>query len=317
MSGAQPVVAHLIVGGRAETYLSAALESISDFCDHAVINDTSGEPQSVNLPVIEKSRFAREGRLTLVRTLFRDFSAARNVCIDKTPAAYSGAWALVVDADEVHGEDLPAVEAILPKLPREVDAVDGYLRHFVGSFAWWIELNRTRLLFRLAPARRWHGKIHERVAPLHRKVALPAVWFHYGHVTLPREEAKKGRLYASLGQSDRAPSEKQMQNATPSQVWPPLLRRAIRYRGPHPVAVRDTITELNRERAQIFAEVDSLAAKQTALERLRNQSRRLNADRLLAWRLAQAWMRWGWRPQHALPAQGCTRESFDAQRLAK
>jgi hypothetical protein len=295
MPAAETVVAHLIVGPKPETYLGATLESIASACDHAIINDTSGLTASPNTECIERSRFAREGRLTHLHTAFADFASARNACIDGTPAQYAGGWALAVDADEVHGTDLDDVLAVLPRLPENIGAVDAYLRHFVGSFSWWIELNRTRFLFRLGHNRRWQGKVHERVAPLQHRIALPAIWFHYGHVILPREEAQKGRLYASLGQPDRAPSDAQVQNATPSRVWPKLLRRAIRYDGAHPAAVRDVIARLAVERAAIFAEVDELAARQTPVERVRNAARRINADRLLAWRSAQARMRWGWR----------------------
>jgi hypothetical protein len=294
MPNSDSVVAHLIVGARPEVYLPAALDSIAAVCGHAVINDTSGQPRSANIAPIEQSRFAREGRLTLLRTSFTDFADARNACIAHTPAEFSTGWAFVIDADEVHGSDLLTVSSVLPNVPAGVDAVDGYLRHFVGSFSWWIDLARTRLLFRLRPGRLWEGKIHERIVPLKRRIALPTVWFHYGHVTLPREEARKGRLYASLGQADRAPSEAQVQDATPSQVWPRLLRRAIRYSGQHPAAARPIIDALTLERKEIFAEVDALAAQQTTTQRIRNASRRLNADRLLLLRELEARVRWGW-----------------------
>jgi hypothetical protein len=296
MPGRDSVVAHVIVGAKPETYLACMLDSIADVCEHAVINDTSGQARSANCAVADQSRFAREKRLTLVHSEFSDFASARNACIDATPSNFGSGWALIVDADEVHGPALARMAALLPRLPDEVDAVDGYLRHFVGSFSWWFELNRTRCLFRLRPERRWHEKIHERLTPIRRRIALPVVWFHYGHVITPREEAEKGQLYASLGQPDPAPSERQVQRARAAGVWPRLLRKASRFTGSHPPAALPIISALARERAALFAEVDALVAQQTLMQRFRNASRRLNNRRLLAWRSIEARLRWGWQP---------------------
>jgi hypothetical protein len=294
MAGRHSVVAHVIVGAKPETYLACMLDSIADVCEHAVINDTSGQVSSANSAIVDQSRFAREKRLTLVHSEFADFASARNACIDATPSSLASGWALIVDADEVHGPALARMAALLPRLPDTVDAVDGYLRHFVGSFSWWFELNRTRCLFRLDPDRRWQEKIHERLLPMRRRIALPMVWFHYGHVITPREEAEKGQLYASLGQPDPAPTQLQVERASPQRVWPRLLCKASRFNGSHPPAALATISALTRERAALFAEVDALAAQQTFLQRLRNASRRLNYDRLLGWRSFEATLRWGW-----------------------
>lgn len=291
---AHGIVAHMIVGAKPEVYLRSALDSIAGVCDHAVINDTSGEVRSANTWAIDESRFAREERLTIIRSSFSDFATARNACIDATPAQFSRAWGVIVDADEVHGPALASMAALLPRVPEGVDAVDGYLRHFVGSFSWWIEVNRTRCFVRLRPQLRWHNKIHERLVPIERRIALPVVWFHYGHVITPREEAEKGRLYASLGQPDPAPTEMQMQIASAATVWPLLLLRANKFEGSHPPAALATIAALSLERASLFAEVDGLATKQTYVQRLRNMGRRVNLERLLLWRSFEAWLRWGW-----------------------
>lgn len=295
MADSGGIVAHMIVGAKPEVYLASALDSIADICDHLVVNDTSGIPRSVNASALELSRFAREGRLTLVESAFRDFATARNGCIDATPAQFSAGWALVIDADEVHGKALENMSALLPKLHEDIHALDGYVRNFVGSFSWWIEISRRRCFFRLKSGARWRNKVHEQLEPIRRRVALPVSFFHYGHVVTPREEAEKGRLYASLGQADPAPTEKQIEQARPDTVWPLLLRRASRFTGSHPPAALATIAALSRERADIFAQVDALAARQTPLERLRNNVRRLNTERLLTWRAAEAWLRWGWK----------------------
>jgi hypothetical protein len=294
MTGRDGIVAHIIIGAKPETYLACMLESIADVCGHAVVNDTSGESPSTNRPDVEQSRFARENRLTYIHTTFADFASARNACIDATPASFARSWGLIVDADEVHGPALSSMAALLPRLPQSVDAVDAYLRHFVGSFSWWFELGRTRCLFRLDEERRWQEKIHERLSPVRHRIALPVVWFHYGHVITPREEAEKGQLYASLGQPDPAPTQLQVERASAARVWPGLLRKASRFTGPHPSAAASTISALSRERAALFAEVEALAANQSLVQRLRNAARTLNYQRLLGWRSFEAAMRWGW-----------------------
>ncbi len=293
MSSFPGIVAQLIVGRKPEQYLGAVLESIADVCDHAVVNDNSGLARSANADVVLRSRLALAGRLTLVRSSFVDFATARNACLDATPPAFSRAWGLFVDADEVHGEELQAMAALLPRLPADVDAVDGYSRFFLGSFDWWTELHRSRCFVRLSPTLRWSGKIHERLSPVGRRIALPAQWCQYPHVVLPREEAEKSRLYASLGPG-QAPTEAQLAYATPASVWAHLLLGANRFKGEHPQAMRPVIAALRHDRAEIFAEVDALAARRSRRDRLRNAVRHANALRLIAWRAAEARLRWRW-----------------------
>lgn len=292
-------MAHMIVGTKPEAYLAASLESIADGCAHAVVNDTSGLSGGPNAAILEESRLAREGRLTLIRSSFTDFASARNACIDATPEAFRSGFGLIVDADEVHGPGLASMAAVASRVPSEVDAIDGYERHFVGSFAWWFQLNRTRCLFRLSPLRRWENPVHERLAHIGRRIALPVVWFHYGHVVTPREEAEKGRLYASLGQLDPAPTDRQLERARPATVWPNLLRKAVRFQGWHPAPMQQTIEQLTAQRQALFDEVDALVAEQTRLQRFRNRARVINYQRLLLWRSLQARVQWGWRPQTA------------------
>jgi len=293
MSSFTGIVAHLIVGRKPEPYLAPVLESIADVCDYAVVNDNSGTTQSANSDIILQSRLARAGKLTIVHSSFVDFATARNTCLDATPSGFSRAWGLFVDADEVHGSELQLMAALLPYLPDEIDAVDGYSRFFVGSFDWWTEQQRSRCFFRLSPRLRWSGRIHERLAPVHRRIALPAQWFQYGHVVMPREEAEKSRLYASLGPGV-APTDAQVACATPASVWAGLLRKANRYRGQHPAAMEPVIAAMARERCDIFTKVDALAARQTSGDRLRNTVRQANALRLIAWRAAEARLRWRW-----------------------
>ena len=289
-----PVVAHIIVGGREEPYLSAVLESIADVCTHVVVNDNSGSARGPNDAIVGAARVAADGRLTVVRTTFAGFGAARNACIDATPAVLRGGWALFVDADEVHGDELPAMAALLPSLPAEVGAVDGYSRHFVGSFGWWLSVERRLCFFRLRPEVRWRGRVHEQLDPAPRRAVLPCVWSHYGHVVTPRMEWLKSRLYSSLGQPGFAPTDAELETVDAEAAWGRMRRDVMRFRGAHPAPVRSTIDRLSREWAATFAEVDALFSRCTPFESMRRNLRRANYARLVGMRGIEARARWGY-----------------------
>jgi hypothetical protein len=288
------IVAHVIIGGRTEPYLSAVLESIRDVCAHAIVNDNSGVIPGPNDPAIRASSLAAQGRLTQIRTHFKGFADARNACIDATPASGAYHWAMFVDADEVHGAELCLMASLLPKLPGDVDAVDGYSRHFVGSFGWWRSVERRLCFFRVAPGRRWHGNIHEQLQPVGRRVVLPAVWAHYGHVVTPRMEWEKSRLYGSLGQPGFTPTDEELETVNAAAAWGRMRGEVMRYRGDHPSAVRPTIERLSREWALTFCDVENLFSDVTPIESIRRGLRRANFARLVALRAIEAGARWGW-----------------------
>jgi len=183
---------------------------------------------------------------------------------------------------------------LLPSLPEDVDAVDGYSRHFVGSFSWWRAMERRLCFFRFARTRRWAGAVHEQLAPIGRRIVIPGVWFHYGHVVTPYAEWAKSRLYASLGQPGFVPDDVQMMQPEPAAVWGSLLRDAISYRGPHPALMRPTIAELSSAWNETFRAVDAFVAGRGAGDRIRSAFRAVNYARLLAWRRAEARLAWAW-----------------------
>jgi hypothetical protein len=295
MTGAPGVVAHMIVGRRTELYLADALASIADVCAHIVINDNSGDADGSNTTVIGASDFARSGRLTHLRTSFVDFSTARNACIDATPPEFLGGWALFADADEVHGEELQRTAAVLGRLPAQVDALDGYSRNFIGSFDYWNTLHRRLRFFRLAPGRRWEGGVHERLVPLARREAVPAVGAHYGHVCTPADEVERERLYKSLGQPLTLLDKASLERIAPELVWGEQLADALPYRGRHPAAVRATIERLRTEWAATFAEVASIVADQSLADKIRNRVRAANYAQALWFRALDAGLRLQYR----------------------
>ena len=282
--GSRPIVAHLIVGRRSEPYLPAVLESIGDVCSLAVINDNSGLIPGPNDDFLQASRLSAQGRTLVVRTAFDGFGAARNACIDATPHALRDGWVLFVDADEVHGDELAVMARALPSIASDVDAVDGYSRHFVGSFGWWRSLERRMCFFRDRADRRWSGVVHERLAPMGKRVVFPFVWAHYGHVVTPRMEWEKSRLYSSLGQPGFAPTDEQLSRVTAAEAWEDLRADAMRYHGGHPPAAAGVIAALSRDWAATFKEVDALFARCTPLGRVRREVRRANYARVLAMR---------------------------------
>ncbi len=201
---------------------------------------------------------------------------------------------LFFDADEVHGGELGAIAELLPRLPADVRAVDGYSRHFVGSYRWCHSVQRRLCFFRLAPDLRWSGAVHERLAPLGRRVVLPAVWSHYGHVVTPRMEAEKGRLYGALGQSGPTALEADLP-LLDARVWAGMLVQALPFHGYYETAVLPTIAKLSTAWASTFAQVDALAAKRPVRARLRAALGGINSARIIAYRRLEARLRWGWQ----------------------
>ena len=301
MQGPPRVVAHMIVGQRYEPFLADALASIAGACDHAVINDNSGAASGPNDEAIFASEFARSGRLTHLRTQFVDFSTARNACIDATPDTFRNGWALYADADEVHGADLPAMAQLLARVPDDVDTLDGYSRNFIGSFSFWYTFHRRLRFFRLNPARRWHGLVHERLEPLGKRDALPVIGMHYGHVCPPDAEMDRERLYQSLGQLNTLAERAASERVTPALVWGENLRDALRFQGHHPAVAEATIARLSAKWAATFAQVEGIVASQSLADRIRNRLRLANYVRVLLFRSVEARWRWGY-PSQAVAA---------------
>jgi hypothetical protein len=288
------IVAHLIVGRREEPYLGATLASIGSACALAIVNDNSGVTPGPNDRALATSELSRTGRLRVVRTAFSGFGDARNACIDATPDAFRNGWALFVDADEIHDDELLDIASLLVRLPAGVDAVDGYSRHFVGSFRWWFSLERRLCCFRLGGPIRWQGAIHERLVNVRKRIALPAAWPHYGHVVTPRMEWEKSRLYSSLGQPGFSPTDSQLEAVDASQAWGRFRRDVLPFEGVHPAAALPTIERLSREWAATFEDVDRLFSRSSPLDRIRNRFRGANFSRLLALRAVEAGARWGY-----------------------
>jgi len=271
------VAAHLIVGARDEPFLDALLASLEGAAQTLIVNDNSPDP-SAHAAALARSAFARRGALVVDRTPFVDFSTARNACLQVHRRVDAGEWVAFVDADEVHGDAVAAIAANLPNVPREFDFVDGYTWHFFASPNWYTSIERRMSFFRFAPAVRWEGRVHEQLRGLTgRRIALPYVYAHYGHILPPRRYAEKGRQYSSLGQSGEIVPQDQLDTIDPAAyfktTWPILLP----FRQRHPSAAATTLAALRRELAEQFSAADALvAAHQPPARRALNALRALN-----------------------------------------
>lgn len=282
------VVAHLIAGAKPEPFLPAMLASIAPAVERVFVNENSGlGTDAPNLPALESSTLARDGKLVVARTAFESFASARNVCFDLDRDATPDTWIVFIDADEVHGERFVRIAAQLHKIPAGIDYVDAFTWHFYFSFGWYYSIERRMMLHRWTPQARWEGDVHERLVGIPgRRVALPYVYAHYGHVTPFSEFARKWGQYAELG----AQSEQLTPEAAHAAdfhgsydavvpVFADRFKRMLRFTGTHPAYAQGTIAAETARRAKQLAEIEHrIRAAQTPSDRARNALMKLNYE---------------------------------------
>lgn len=278
------VAAHLILGPREEPFLAALLESLHGSAGMVLINDNSPEP-SPHAAVLAQSAFAKEERLVVDRTPFTDFSTARNICIALHERMNAGEWMLFVDADEVHGPQLPRIASNLHRVPPDIDFVDGYTWHFFQSFDWYRSIERAKMFIRACPGMHWEGIVHEKLhGPAGARIAVPYVFGHYGWVLPIERQAAKEKLYASLGRPGKMLPPQELESPDLERSFREEWRTVLRFRGAHPPASRAAIAALRETLAPQFAAVERIApAQQSAGDRIRNALMRVNYEQ--RWRL--------------------------------
>jgi len=281
------------VGAKPEPFLRAMLGSIANVADALFVNENSALGSAAsNLPALESSRFAKEERMYLDRSPFRDFASARNACIALDSAADDNTWIMFIDGDEVHWPRLGRIAAQLEGLPRTIQFVDGFTWHFFRSFDWYGSIERRMMFFRWSPQLRWEGVVHERLRGPHgRRVALPYVYAHYGYVMPFAEDARKGAQYAAFGahgtpltsEQARAADEHRDYKAVDAfyaDRWANLLR----FHGSHPPAAAPYIEQQKAAQEEHFAAIDALVRRhQRPAQRLKNALRAVNYEQ--RWRL--------------------------------
>lgn len=273
------IAAHLIVGSREEPFLNSLLESLTGAVDSLIVNDnaTGDSPHS---EILAASWFGRNSRLFVDRAPFTDFSSARNRCLDIHRQEAAGAWAAFVDADEVHGETVRRIARNIGSLPERFDFIDAYTWHFFQSFNLYTSIERRMAFFRVTPAARWKGKVHERLLGVDgQRLALPYVYAHYGHVLPARRHAEKGRQYSSLGQSGETVPEERLGDIDPARYFRAIWPAVLRFNGKHPPAARAAIRALSAEYAIEQSRAAELArAAQPPLVRARNLALKFNYE---------------------------------------
>ena len=237
--------------------------------DALVVNDNSGQERNPNVATLAASALAARDALHVERHPFVDFADMRNrafAALRSLPEAPD--WVLFLDADEVHGPELPYIaREILPRLGPGVARLDGYTYHFFGTFGWLTDVARRMMFFRYAPELHWVNPVHEKLVGLSGKtVVIPYVYYHYGNVLPPRMLAEKHLRYFALGNKVPRPPDAEEADA---EVYLAKAAELRPFRGAHPPAARATVAALM---AQSGAE---LAALDAALRGRRSRRARL------------------------------------------
>lgn len=271
------IAAIMIVGAKAEPFLSASLESIRDAVDLLVLNDNSGEQSSPNRSTISRSSLYADGRVHIIPSEFKGFGYCRTLCLDYLREHHPrNTWVLYIDADEVHPPSISHLTRnIIAELPQCVGIVDGYFYQFFLSHRYYLSLDRRHnLFFRFNKDVRWEGKVHEKPVNLRGcREAFPYRYFHYGYLTNPRDILSKWSLYADLG--DGGCNDV---TVNPSFYFKKDASRVMRFQGAHPPAARPALERVLSENGEHFEHFEALVKELEGVNRLRRKMRHINFE---------------------------------------
>lgn len=272
------VAAHLIVGAVEEPFLPSMLASLEGVADVLLVNDNGVDPEGPNVSALRSSAFGRSARLILDRAPLVSFADARNRVLELHRRHVGTGWIAFVDADEVHYPIASTIAKNLDRMPSTIASVDGYVRHFLQSFHWYMEIARRRSFIRYTPELRWERDLHEQLAGINgRALAIPYAYENYGYLVSPERLAEKGRRYVALGQRGATVPEGAPVDAY--SLLAPYWPRALRFHGLHPPAVEALRAELQHRNADQYALADEAVRRfQPPPVRLRNVVRRLNFE---------------------------------------
>jgi len=281
------------VGAKPEPFLPAMLASIEPVVERIFVNENSGMASDApNLAALESSKLAREGRMTLGRTVFTTFSAARNHCFELDRDANAETWINFIDADEVHGEGFKQIARKLARVPPSVGFIDGFTYHFFKSFDWYASIERRMVFHRWTPQAHWEGEVHERLAGVPvKRIALPYVYAHYGWLATFADDARKGAHYSSLG-ADGIPLPLEQAHAADfrgdygavDRFFADWWRKLIPFTGEHPAAAQPIIASERARRHKHFQQIHRIIRKhQPPVQRIQNKIMKLNYEQ--RWRL--------------------------------
>lgn len=199
------ICATILLGAQSEPFLPACLESVAEAIDYAVV-DLNGNYEE-NMAVLQSSRLYKEKRMRIEKSVFKDYSTARNNTFAMLPPQTE--WIMRLDADEVHfPQDLQVLtRELIPNLDDSVGMFDSYSLTFFHSFKYVAKLERRHDLFvRYHKGMKWERSIHEQlIGRQGKRLAAPYIFPHYSllrdpEVFLQKVEAyiKMSNQYASL-----------------------------------------------------------------------------------------------------------------------
>lgn len=196
LSSRRPFIcATILVGAQTEPFLSVCLEAAADAVDYAVV-DLNGNYEE-NTAVLENSRLYKEKRMRIEKSVFKDYSTARNNTFAMLPPETE--WIMRLDADEVHfTKDLQVItREIIPNLDDSVGMLDAYWLCFFHSFKYVTKLERRHDLFiRYHKGMKWERSIHEQLTGRQgKRLAAPYIFHHYATIKDPEEFLQKVKSY--------------------------------------------------------------------------------------------------------------------------
>lgn len=189
------ICATILVGAQSEPFLPACLESVAEAVDYAVV-DLNGNYEE-NAKVLESSRLYKEKRMRIEKSVFKDYSTARNNTFAMLPPETE--WIMRLDADEVHfPRDLQVItRTLIPNLDDSVGMFDSYSLTFFHSFKYVAKLERRHDLFvRYHKGMKYERAIHEQlVGRQGTRLAAPYIFPHYSLLRDPEEFLQKVKDY--------------------------------------------------------------------------------------------------------------------------
>ena len=192
------VCATLLIGSQPEPLLLSCLESAAEAIDYLVV-DLNGNYEQ-NLAILENSRLYKEKRMRIEKSVFKDYSTARNNTFQMLPSETE--WVMRLDADEVHfPQELKIItREIIPNLSKDVGMLDAYWLCFFHSFKYVTKLERRHDLFiRYHKGMKWERSIHEQLTGRQGiRLAAPYVFHHYASIKDPQEFLRKVNSYIQL-----------------------------------------------------------------------------------------------------------------------
>lgn len=192
------VCATILVGAQTEPFFATCLESVADAIDYAVV-DLNGNYEE-NAKVLENSRLYKEKRMRIEKSVFKDYSSARNNTFAMLPPETE--WIMRLDADEVHfPQDLQIlIREIIPHLDDSIGMLDAYWLCFFHSFKYVTKLERRHDLFiRYHKGMKWERSIHEQlIGRQGKRLAAPYIFHHYANIKDPEEFLQKVNAYIKL-----------------------------------------------------------------------------------------------------------------------